>query len=206
LGGLGALPDTFVALVSGRALSELRELSRMRAPTRLVGSHGAEWSSGPVEGFDSERAGVLADVVETMTDIAGRYPGVRVERKPVNAVLHVRQAAPFDAAAATAELTGRLTRWPGLRVTHGKQIVEVAVVSADKGSAVDALRSSVGADAVLFLGDDVTDEDAFARLGACDVGVKVGPGATLAAYRVQAPQDVAELLAELRTLRASAVG
>ena len=61
-------------------------------------------------------------------------------------------------------------------------------------AAVKELRERTGATATLFIGDDVTDEDAFARLGAGDVGVKVGEGATAAEYRVEDPESVARLL------------
>lgn len=203
LRGLSVLPATYVALISGRALAELRALSGLEAPARLVGSHGAEWSTGPVQGFDAERAGVLASVTEAMEDVAGRYAGVLVERKPISAVLHVRRAARPDAATATAEFEQLLPRWPGLHVMHGKEIVEVAVVPTDKGSALVALCSAFAADAVLFLGDDVTDEAAFVRLRPPDVGVKVGPGATRAAYRVETPEEAAALLAELAGLRSA---
>ena len=50
---------------------------------------------------------------------------------------------------------------------------------------------------MVFLGDDVTDEKAFRRMRDADVGVKVGPGATLAAFRVDTPDDVAAVLAYL---------
>jgi trehalose 6-phosphate phosphatase len=49
----------------------------------------------------------------------------------------------------------------------------------------------------VFFGDDVTDEKAFARLTDSDIGVKVGPGQTLARYRVDSPDDVASALAVL---------
>ena len=47
---------------------------------------------------------------------------------------------------------------------------------------------------MLYVGDDVTDESAFAVLGPDDVTVKVGPGDTHAAYRLDGPEDVRELL------------
>ncbi|MDT5387823.1 MAG: trehalose 6-phosphate phosphatase, partial [Mycobacterium sp.] len=58
-----------------------------------------------------------------------------------------------------------------------------------------------GGTAVVFFGDDVTDEKAFRRMRDSDVGVKVGHGDTLAAYRVDAPEDVAAALAYLLDMR-----
>jgi trehalose 6-phosphate phosphatase len=55
---------------------------------------------------------------------------------------------------------------------------------------------------VVYLGDDVTDEAALRRLGADDVGIKVGAADTVAAYRVDGPPDVVtalQLLARRRT-------
>jgi trehalose 6-phosphate phosphatase len=78
------------------------------------------------------------------------------------------------------------------------------VVRADKGTALLALRDAVGADAVAYFGDDVTDEHVFALLGPGDVGVKVGQGDTAAAWRVSGPPEVAEALALLARLRADA--
>jgi trehalose 6-phosphate phosphatase len=49
-------------------------------------------------------------------------------------------------------------------------------------------------DGTLYVGDDVTDESAFEVLGERDVSVKVGPGETHAAYRLDGPEDVRELL------------
>ena len=67
-------------------------------------------------------------------------------------------------------------RLPGVHPREGKSVVELAVVQADKGDALDAIRHQVGATAAVFVGDDVTDEDAFSRLTGPDVGIKVGAG------------------------------
>jgi trehalose 6-phosphate phosphatase len=56
---------------------------------------------------------------------------------------------------------------------------------------------------VLFAGDDVTDETAFARLRPGDVGVKVGPGDTAAQHRVDEPSDITTLLQQLVAARRS---
>ncbi|HET6706617.1 trehalase-like domain-containing protein, partial [Amycolatopsis sp.] len=71
---------------------------------------------------------------------------------------------------------------------------ELAVVQTDKGRALDILRHQVGATAAIFLGDDVTDEKAFARLSGPDLGIKVGDGETLAGFRVPDTVDVALVL------------
>jgi trehalose 6-phosphate phosphatase len=78
----------------------------------------------------------------------------------------------------------------------------VTVVQADKGTALRHLRQRLGARAVLYAGDDVTDENALATLdpAAGDVGVKVGPGDTAAGHRIDGPPDVAVLLSSLADL------
>jgi trehalose 6-phosphate phosphatase len=87
--------------------------------------------------------------------------------------------------------------WDGIEATPGKAVLDLSVARMDKGAALDLLRERVAAGAVLFAGDDVTDETAFARLRPGDVGVKVGPGDTAAQHRVDAPSDITTLLGQL---------
>jgi len=74
------------------------------------------------------------------------------------------------------------------------------VITTDKGSALVALRGNVDATALVFFGDDVTDEKAFRRLVDGDVGVKVGGGLSVAEFRVDSIEDV---IAALRVLLAN---
>ena len=105
---LAALPDTFVALVSGRALDVLRELSGMPDSVHLVGSHGAEFNTGFTQTVDTA---LLAEIVDSLTEIANRYPGAAVETKPASAALHVRNASAADGEAALAAAREAGKQW-----------------------------------------------------------------------------------------------
>jgi trehalose 6-phosphate phosphatase len=190
---LAALPSTTVALVSGRALSTLRELSSMPPPVHLVGSHGAEFDTGFAHDIDKE---LLDRIIAELTAIAANRPGVTVEPKLASVALHVRNASAADGADALDEARTAARAWDA-EATAGKAVLEFAVISTDKGEAIDIIRDRNGATAVVFFGDDVTDEKAFRRMRDGDVGVKVGPGDTLAGYRVESPEDVASALTYL---------
>jgi trehalose 6-phosphate phosphatase len=194
--GLADLPDTTVAMLSGRALDDLRAVSGFATPIRLVGSHGGEFDDGALELTEAQRnlKDELAAAVRGLVD--GR-PGVRLENKPAGIVVHVRGADPeIGERVLDAVRTGPAIL-PGVEATEGKAVLEMAVVQVSKGAAIDTLRERLGADAVLFVGDDVTDETAFARLRPGDVGVKVGEGDTAAEYRVDSPDDVTTVLEAL---------
>ncbi|MDR3664629.1 MAG: trehalose-phosphatase [Mycobacterium sp.] len=196
---LAELPHTSVALVSGRALQVLRELSGMPPSVHLVGSHGAEFDTGFTQPVDDA---LLQRIIDTLSEIASRYPGVAVEAKPASVALHVRNASAADGEAALTAARQAGVAWAAAETTAGKAVLEFAVVTTDKGSALDTLRERDSATAAVFLGDDVTDEKVFARLRDGDVGVKVGPGPSAAQYRVDSPDDVAEALAYLARRRA----
>ncbi len=199
-----------VAIVSGRALAELREVTAaggLDPRVRLVGGHGGEWGDdegpagapGPAfptlgeSGIDEHRYAQTATVFD---EVSARHTGTRVERKPGSLVLHTRGASPAQAAAARAELAEALA--PGVKLMTGHDVLEAMLTHATKGAAVDRLRASAHPQAtVFFAGDDVTDESAFARLRAGDLGVKVGPGPTAAGARVADPGELAEVLALL---------
>ena len=198
LTALAELPDTHVALVSGRALGVLRTLSRMPASVHLVGSHGAEFDTGFAHDIDE---GLLARIIAELNEIAADKPGVTVETKPASVALHVRNASPADGEAALEQARRASDTWDA-HATAGKAVLEFAVIQTDKGEAVDILRDQNASTAVVFLGDDVTDEKAFARLRDGDIGVKVGPGDTAAGFRIGSPDDVAEALAYLLNARA----
>jgi len=127
------------------------------------------------------------------------HEGTHLELKPTAAVLHTRRADRRHAAAATEATLDGPAHWPGVFTTRGKEVVELSVIEVGKGGALGRLRSLCAADAVLYAGDDVTDERAFAILDddAGDVTIKVGPGTTAARHRLRDPDEVARMLAHL---------
>jgi trehalose 6-phosphate phosphatase len=195
---LAELPSTAAALISGRALRDLRVLSSMPESVHLVGSHGAEFDSGFSHDVDER---LLQTITDTLESIASDKPGVTVETKPASVALHVRNASGDDGEAALAAAWDAASGWDA-HATTGKAVLEFAVISTDKGEAIDILRREHDASAVVFFGDDVTDEKAFRRLTDADVGVKVGAGESLARYRVDSPDDVAAALQYLVRVRA----
>jgi trehalose 6-phosphate phosphatase len=194
LGRLAAVEGVTVALVSGRGVEDLQRTSGLTGPFRWVGSHGAEFD-GPLAGELASRRDALAAALAPLVDAV---PGARLEVKPASAAVHVRTVADRGAAQ---QLLDDAAAGPGaapeLTAKPGKDVLELAVTDADKGSALRRLRDELGAAAVLYMGDDVTDEDAFRALGAGDVGIKVGAGDTAAGYRVE---DLAGVRAVLERL------
>jgi trehalose 6-phosphate phosphatase len=202
---LSQVEGVLAALVSGRSRDDLAAVSGATPSDRLllVGSHGAELDAGGPAGLDDEARGRLAAVTALLQGVVTDHPGAHLERKPASAVLHTRLIDDErTAAAAEHAALALLTDLAGVYVTPGKKVVEAAVVRTGKGAALQRLRAAHEAAAVLYVGDDVTDEDAFAVLGPQDVGVKVGAGETLAGYRVADPAAVRDLLRLLVTLLA----
>lgn len=200
LGVLTALRDTTVAVVSGRALRDLADVGHLPEGVLLVGSHGAELGDDEPGDDVVARRDALIDAVRSVT--AG-VDGVDLERKPAGVAVHVRAAARTDAARVLDALRAGPAQLPGVVALAGKEVLELSVVSADKGAALEVLRRRAAATVTVFLGDDLTDETAFERLLPGDVGVKVGPGVTGAEHRVPDPHVVADALALLATERAA---
>lgn len=206
---LAGIPGVRVALLSGRALADLARVAQPPDGIRLVGSHGVEYGPGPAGApasptLDEPQAALLGKVSDALFAVSRNHPGTRVEVKPAAAVLHTRRARRADAERATAEALAGPARWPGVHLTHGKEVVELSVLPADKGVALRRLRAEYRSEVVLYAGDDVTDERAFAVLedDAGDVTVKVGAGESLARHRLRGPEEVTRLLEHLVTLLA----
>jgi trehalose 6-phosphate phosphatase len=192
VGRLAAVNGVTVAMVSGRGVRDLQATSGFTGPVRWVGSHGAELD-GPLTGELAERRDALVRLLEP---VVTRVAGARLEVKPASVAVHVREVPDRLAAVALLEDVDALAD-ASLTKKPGKEVLELAVTDADKGTALRRLRTETAATAALYLGDDVTDEDGFRALEPDDVTVKVGEGDTAARFRVA---DVPGAVAVLQRL------
>jgi len=197
LRALAAMPQTHVAVISGRALSDLARLTGEPEEVHLVGSHGSEFDPDFAARLSRATVALRERVASELEEIARRDEGFQIERKPASIAFHYRNVDRPEAERALRDIAAGPASFEGVFTKHGKEVVELGVVSTNKGQALDAIRGRVGASMTVFLGDDITDEDAFATLWGPDIGVKVGDGETCAAHRIADVNEVARLLAQL---------
>ena len=185
---LAQAPGVTAAVVSGRRREELESLLGDSEGLILVGEHGSD------TGEEVASPPPLDRTVASLESIASDFPGAWVEAKRWSAVFHYRGADPERAPEAVRRVLEGPGAAPGVTALEGHMIVELHLTEVNKGDAVRRLRDSTGAAAVLFIGDDFSDESVFETLEEGDVGVKVGPGETAAGLRVDHVNGVASAL------------
>ncbi len=210
---IAATDHTSLAIVSGRPV---REVERLVGPLRaqVVGEHGWEYR-GPDGELDQRELDEAVAAALDEAERVGRSAGLQdhLERKRSAIVLHTR-SLPAESAVALEE---RVTAaWqplstPGVvsldRINGG---LELRARKRDKGTVVLSLLSRAAPGTLgVFLGDDVTDEDAFEVVRDWGFGVRVGgaPRPTLAMGRIPTCEEVPGFLERwLATAGARAAG
>ncbi|XXD09109.1 trehalose-phosphatase [Klebsiella sp. R445] len=175
-----------VALISGRSMAELDELTRpYRLP--LAGVHGAERRdiNGKTHIVSLPDA-LLKELDEQLQSALEKMPGCELERKGMAFALHYRQAPEYHHEALL--LAQQLVKhYPILALQPGKCVVEIKPRGVNKGEAIATFMQEApfqGREPV-FVGDDLTDEAGFNvvnRLGG--MSVKVGSGDTQAHWHL----------------------
>jgi len=183
-----------VALVSGRSLADLAPLVAPFAGA-IVGQHGSEirYPDGRIAGATDNAA--IEAARARLAAFARRHRGVVLEDKGAAVALHYRGAPAHGDACRAAARDAVDASAGGLRAIDGNRVVELVPRQVGKGGAIGRLVAEppfLGRVPV-FVGDDATDEDGFAKVDALGgVSVKVGGGRSVARYRLP---DVAAVLA-----------
>jgi trehalose 6-phosphate synthase/phosphatase len=201
LAALAGVRDTSVALISGRSRADLDRWFGDVPGLWLAAEHGAllrpptgSWEHLR-DGADISWMQVVRPVLEQFADSA---PGAFVEQKELALGWHYRLADAEFGAWLANELVATLENLlAGTEATvlRGNKVVEVRFAWANKGELASRLVSQAPAGwLVAAIGDDRTDEDMFGRLPRRAWTIRVGPGPTVARYRVAGPANVIGLL------------
>jgi len=195
------LQKTRVVVVTGRFTEHLIPLLTLEQQPEIWGSHGLERLR--VDGrYEVVEVDARANRgLERATEWA-RSRGLleKCDQKPGCLALNLRGV---ETAMARRTRKQALEDWNSIASESGLSFhetdggLELRVPSRDKGDAVASVRSELGDNALLaYLGDDLTDEDAFRMLGPTDLGVLVRPElrSTAADLWIQPPGELLEFL------------
>jgi len=209
LARLMSMPGVEAAVVSGRALADVRERAGIEGAA-YAGNHGMEIHSDGLDHVHGEAAAarpVLELAARELAAALAPIPGAFVEDKQLTLSVHYRMSPRDRVDELTAIVERIVNPLPGVHLTAGKEVLEVRPrVEWNKGKAVlfllEHMRPPAGAP-VLYFGDDRTDEDAFRalreRVGMGDgILVSRAPGSeTMATSYLREPGEVGEVFAAL---------
>jgi trehalose-phosphatase len=196
-----------VGIISGRDLADVRDKVRIESIV-YAGSHGFD-IAGP-KGLQIEHSvgeeflPVLDQAEQALFRKLDAIAGSQMERKRFAIAIHYRRVDPQEVQAVEAIVDEVASRQPKLKKSYGKKIFELQPrMDWHKGKALFSLLGTLKLDEAdvlpFYLGDDVTDEDAFRSLQGRGIGIVVWdrPYKTAAAYSLRSPDEVREFLLKL---------
>lgn len=185
-------------VISGRALDDLmRRLGRIPV-WYAFGNHGLE----PSDGGES-RAARVGNWVRQLTERLTGHPGIVIEEKTHSVTIHYRHVR--DKRGVRDAIADAVSALPDVRALGGVQAVSLIPRGGpDKGVALQQARRMFACQTAIYVGDDETDEDAFASAPPGQLlSIRVGAaGASRARYRIRSQSDIDRLLRVLLALRA----
>ena len=196
-----------LAIVSGRDVRIVQEFVGVAAAA-YAGSHGFEiirLDGSVFRCTEAERCLPALDRAEAeLRVVLATVPGVIIERKRFAVAVHYRNAEARAVPSVSAAVDQALEGKPTLDRSAGKKVFELHPrVAWDKGRAVlwllEALEADAGNVVPLYIGDDVTDEDAFRALAGRGLTIVVAAGGrgSAAAFRLADTEEVREFLNRL---------
>lgn len=169
---LDSRPGVVVAVVSGRAAAAATAVVGLPG-LWVIGNHGAETVAPDgtltVDPLVAPFRSTIASAAESLAAPTRAVAGARLENKTWTLTIHYRRVADAAGVATLEAAITKAGREFGLTLHRGKQVFELRPpVLVNKGTALLRLAHDLRADApgaaLLYSGDDVTDEDAFRAL------------------------------------------
>jgi trehalose 6-phosphate phosphatase len=163
----------------------------------VAGNHGLEpW------GEEASYAERVRHWVRKLQRLLEGVEGVTIEDKTYSVTVHYRRAKPKDRVRRAVARAVRSLR--GARVVGGLEAVNVMPRGAPhKGEALERARQLLACDTAIYVGDDETDEDAFAAARSDRLlSVRIGTARhSCAAYRLKDQRQIDRFLRRLLALR-----
>jgi len=199
------------AVISGRSLDEVREMVGLPG-LYYAGSHGFDISGPQPEGLEhhvaAEKRQAIQEATARLRLALDGVPGVEVEPKSAAVAVHYRRAAAADVPTVLSTVERVASEVAGLAPSSGKKVAELSLADEwDKGKAVAwllaAWRNKAQQLVPVYIGDDVTDEDAFRSLERTGITIFVGNPKTPSAAQLalENSNEVLELIQHLIDLR-----
>jgi trehalose 6-phosphate phosphatase len=144
------------AIVTGRRIDDVIDRLGSAKVWKIIGHHGLETGVTP-----GERAPAIDEAASYLRQVLKNEPGIELEDKGLTLAIHYR-SAPDRARARDVICSAIDNLPPEMRRIDGKAVVNlVPQYAPNKGDAILSLRRDAGASHVLYVGDDITDEDVF---------------------------------------------
>lgn len=196
-----------VAVISGRDMADVRERVGL-GEIVYAGSHGFDiLGPGGLRQENPEARTSLAalDQAEAfMREKTAAIPGAQIERKNYSVAVHFRNADENRLPEVESLVDTAAAQHSNLRKGHGKKVFELQPhIDWHKGRAVSWLLQALELNSPevlpVYIGDDLTDEDAFGALREHGVGIVVRdePRPTAARYALENPAEVGSFLTQL---------
>lgn len=195
---LAARPDTRVAILSGRALDDVKRKVGL-AGIYYGGNHGLELEGPSLRWTHPGALELDGDLRRALEKTLASFPGALVEDKRFGVALHYRAVPERRVRRLRERVREKLRRLQeGFRIHRIKKAFELRPdVGWDKGHALETIRRTlVGGWLAVFVGDDRTDEDGFRTLGPQALTVRVGRTSRSAARFVVPRREFVDRLLE----------
>ncbi len=196
-----------IGIISGRDRKYVTDLVNLDTLI-YAGSHGFDIAGPQGLHFQHEVGTEFFSMLDQAeADIRARLqaiPGSFIERKKFSIAVHYRLVNPDKAPRIEEAVMQVLSDYPELRRSEGKKVFEIQPrLEWDKGKALlwllDGLHWKEKNYFPMYIGDDLTDEDAFGALREVGIGIVVEEGYRFSSahYSLQHPHEVREYLLQL---------
>ena len=192
------------SIVSGRSQEQLVEFVRINEifyasshGLRIVGPHGSKLECDQGKPFKY----LMDRVYRELGLLIAELPGIVLEHGVYTIAIHYRLASECNMTKIGEKIQRLMEEFPDLKLTYGKKVYEIRPrLDWDKGTAVEWILGCLDKKVVpIYVGDDITDEDAFLRVRDCGFGILVSEESrsTHARYSLKNTDEVHKFLTKI---------